>query len=198
MRWPGKVPADTIQNGIFSGLDWLPTFVAAAGNPNIADELLQGKVIGDRTYKNHLDGYDQTAAITGKGPSARHEIFYFGESTLGAVRIGDFKYRFIEQPKGWVGEKTHPDMPILTNLRLDPYERTGWANDGAAEGSMQYWDWFKYEFWRFVLVQQELAKEIPTFIDYPPMQAGASFNLDALKADLQAKRAQAQAVSGGR
>lgn len=198
LRWPGKVPADTIQNGIFSGLDWLPTFVAAAGNPNIADELLQGKVIGDRTYKNHLDGYDQTAAITGKGPSARHEIFYFGESTLGAVRIGDFKYRFIEQPKGWVGEKTHPDMPILTNLRLDPYERTGWANDGAAEGSMQYWDWFKYEFWRFVLVQQELAKEIPTFIDYPPMQAGASFNLDALKADLQAKRAQAQAVSGGR
>jgi arylsulfatase len=63
---------------------------------------------------------------------------------------------------------------------------------------MQYWDWFKYEFWRVVLVQQELAKEIPTFIDYPPMQAGASFNLDALKADLQTKRAQAQAVSGGR
>jgi len=197
LRWPGHVPVDSIQNGIFSGLDWLPTFVAAAGNPNIAEELLKGKTIGDRTYKNHLDGYNQMAAITGKGPSARHEILYFGESTLGAVRIDDFKYRFIEQPQGWVGDKTHVDMPILTNLRLDPFERTGWAGNGAAKGSMQYWDWFKYEFWRFVFVQQMLAKEIPTFLAYPPMQAGASFNLDALKADLQKKMAAAQAASHG-
>jgi arylsulfatase len=197
LRWPGNVPAGTIQNGIFSGLDWLPTFVAAAGNPNIKEELLKGKQIGDRTYKNHLDGYNQMAAITGKGPSARHEIFYFGESTLGAVRIDDFKYRFIEQPQGWVGEKTHVDMPILTNLRLDPFERTGWAGNGAAKGSMQYWQWFKYEFWRFVFVQQALAKAIPTFLDYPPMQAGASFNLDALKADLQKKMAEAQAATKG-
>jgi arylsulfatase A-like enzyme len=197
LRWPGHVPADSIQNGIFSGLDWLPTFVAAAGNPNITEELLKGKTIGDRTYKNHLDGYNQMAAITGKGPSARHEILYFGESTLGAVRIDDFKYRFIEQPQGWVGDKTHVDMPILTNLRLDPFERTGWAGNGAAKGSMQYWDWFKYEFWRFVFVQQMLAKEIPTFLAYPPMQAGASFNLDALKADLQKKMAEAQAASHG-
>ena len=65
--------------------------------------------------------------ITGKGPSARHEIFYFGESTLGAVRIDDFKYRFIDQPDGWLGEKTHVDVPYLTNLRLDPFERTGLA-----------------------------------------------------------------------
>src|ERR1700731_155886 len=76
LRWPGHVPADSMQNGIFSGLDWLPIFVAAAGNPNITEELLKGKTIGDRTYKNHLDGYNQMAAITGKGPSARHEIFY--------------------------------------------------------------------------------------------------------------------------
>jgi arylsulfatase A-like enzyme len=197
LRWPGHVPADSIQNGIFSGLDWLPTFVAAAGNPDITEELLKGKTIGDRTYKNHLDGYNQMAAITGKSPSARHEILYFGESTLGAVRIDDFKYRFIEQPQGWVGDKTHVDMPILTNLRLDPFERTGWAGNGAAKGSMQYWDWFKYEFWRFVFVQQMLAKEIPTFLAYPPMQAGASFNLDALKAGLQKRMAEAQAASHG-
>ena len=129
LRWPGHVPADSAQNGIFSGMDWLPTFVDAAGNPNIVAELLKGKTIGDRTYKNHLDGYDQMAAITGKGPSARHEIFYLGESTLGAVRIDDYKYRFIDQPGGWLGEKTHPDVPIITNLRLDPFERTGWPND---------------------------------------------------------------------
>jgi arylsulfatase A-like enzyme len=197
LRWPGHVPAGSIQNGIFSGLDWLPTFVAAAGNSNITEELLKGKTIGDRTYKNHLDGYNQMAAITGKGPSARHEILYFGESTLGAVRIDDFKYRFIDQPKGWIGEKNHPDMPILTNLRLDPFERTGWAGDGVAKGSLQYWEWFKYEFWRFVFVQQMLGKEIPTFIDYPPMQAGASFNLDALKAEMQKKMAEAQAAAKG-
>jgi arylsulfatase A-like enzyme len=109
LRWPGHVPADSVQNGIFSGLDWLPTFVAAAGNPNITQELLAGKKIGDRTYKNHLDGYNQMDAITGKGPSVRHEIFYLGESVVGAIRIDDYKYRFIDQPNGWVGEKVHPD-----------------------------------------------------------------------------------------
>ena len=197
LRWPGHVPANSIQNGIFSGLDWLPTFLDIAGNPNINDQLLKGVKVGDRTYKNHLDGYDQMAAITGKGESVRHEIYYFGESTLGAVRIDDFKYRFIQQPEGWVGEKTHPDMPILTNLRLDPYERTGWAGNGAAEGSMQYWDWFRYEFWRFVFVQQEVAKLAKTAIDYPPMQKGGSFNLDALKAELAKKAAEAQAAAKG-
>ncbi len=96
--------------------------------------------------------------ITGKGPSARHEIFYFGESTLGAVRIDDFKYRFIDQPGGWLGEKTHADVPYLTNLRLDPFERTGWPENGTKDGAQEYFSWFQYEFWRFVFVQQEVAK----------------------------------------
>jgi arylsulfatase len=197
IRWPGKVPADTVQNGIFSGLDWLPTFAAAAGNPNITDELLAGKKIGDRTYKNHLDGYNQMAAITGKGPSARHEIFYLGESTVGAVRIDDYKFRFIDQPAGWVGEKTKPDVPYITNLRLDPFERTGWPNNGTKEGAQQYFDWFKYQFWRFVFVQQVMGKAIQTFIDYPPMQRGASFNLDAIKAEMGKKMEQAQTAAKG-
>ena len=197
MRWPGHVPADSVQNGIFSGLDWLPTFVAAAGNPNVTEELLKGKTIGDRTYKNHLDGYNQMAAITGKGPSARHEIFYLGESTVGAVRIDDYKFRFIDQPAGWLGEKTHPDVPYITNLRLDPFERTGWPNDGTKEGAQQYFDWFKYQFWRFVFVQQLMGKEIQTFLDYPPMQRGASFNLDALKAEMASRMAQAAAAAKG-
>jgi len=195
LRWPNHVPAGSIQNGIFSGLDWLPTFLDAAGNKQITDQLLKGVKVGDQTYKNHLDGYDQMDAITGNGPSVRHEIYYFGESTLGAVRIDDFKYRFIQQPEGWVGDKTHVDMPILTNLRLDPFERTGWASDGAARGSMQYWDWFRYEFWRFVFVQQEVAKLAKTAIDYPPMQKGASFNLDALKAELAKKAAEASTAA---
>ena len=197
LRWPGHVPADSVQNGIFSGLDWLPTFVAAAGNPNISQELLAGKKIGDRTYKNHLDGYNQMDAITGKGPSARHEIFYLGESTVGAVRIDDYKFRFIDQPNGWVGEKTHPDVPYITNLRLDPFERTGWPNEGTKEGGQQYFDWFKYQFWRFVFVQQLVGKELQTFIEFPPMQRGASFNLDAVKAEMATRMAQAQAAAKG-
>jgi arylsulfatase len=197
IRWPGHVPADTVQNGIFSGLDWLPTFVAAAGNPNITEELLKGKTIGDRTYKNHLDGYNQLAAITGKGPSVRHEIFYLGESTVGAVRIDDYKFRFIDQPAGWLGEKTHPDVPYITNLRLDPFERTGWPNNGSKEGAQQYFDWFKFQFWRFVFVQQVVGKELQTFIDYPPMQKGASFNLDAIKAEMAKRIAEAEKASKG-
>jgi arylsulfatase A-like enzyme len=197
IRWPGKVPADTVQNGIFSGLDWLPTFVAAAGNPNITDELLKGKEIAGRTYKNHLDGYNQLAAITGKGPSVRHEIFYLGESTVGAIRIDDYKFRFIDQPAGWLGEKSKPDVPYITNLRLDPFERTGWPNNGTKEGGQQYFDWFKYQFWRFVFVQQTMAKELQTFLEYPPMQRGASFNLDAVKAEMAKKMEQAEAASKG-
>jgi arylsulfatase len=197
LRWPGKVPADSVQNGIFSGMDWLPTFVAAAGNPNITEELLKGKKIGDRTYKNHLDGYDQTAAITGKGPSARHEIFYLAESTVGAVRIDDYKFRFIDQPRGWLGEKTHVDVPYITNLRLDPFERTGWPNDGTKEGAQGYFGWFQYEFWRFVFVQQVMGKALQSFLEYPPMQRGASFNLDAVKAEMAKRMEQAEKASKG-
>jgi len=197
IRWPGQVPADTVQNGIFSGMDWLPTFVAAAGNPNIKEELLKGKKIGDRTYKNHLDGYNQMAAITGKGPSERHEIFYLGESTVGAIRIDDYKYRFIDQPHGWLGEKNHVDVPFITNLRLDPFERTGWPNNGTKEGGQGYFGWFKYEFWRFVFVQQVVAKTLQSFIEYPPMQRGASFNLEAVKAEMAKRMEQAEKASKG-
>jgi arylsulfatase A-like enzyme len=189
VRWPGKVPAGKVENGIVSGLDWFPTLMAAAGNPNIADELKKGKQLGDRTYKVHLDGYNQLDMITGKGPSNRQEIFYFGESTLGAVRYGDYKYRFIDQPSGWVGAKVQLDMPILTNLRLDPFERTGWANNGTKEGAVQYFDWFRFEFWRFVFVQQVVAKLAMTAVEFPPMQKGASFNLEAVKEKIEAARA---------
>jgi arylsulfatase A-like enzyme len=128
LRWPGRVPAGKVENGIVSGLDWFPTFVAAAGNANIAEELKTGKQLGDRTYKVYLDGYNQMDPITGKGPSKRHEILYFTESTLAAVRIDDYKYRFTDQPHGWLGATLKVDWPILVNLRLDPFERTGMFN----------------------------------------------------------------------
>jgi arylsulfatase A-like enzyme len=181
LRWPGKVPAGKVENSIVSGLDWFPTLVAAAGNPNIVEELKQGKQLGDHNYKVYLDGYDQTDLITGKGPSKRNEVFYFAETTLGAVRIGDFKYRFIDQPNGWLGGTIKPDWPILVNLRLDPFERTGLS------GSLAFYNWYVYEFWRFVFVKQEVAKYAQTFLEFPPMQKGASFNLEALKEELEKK-----------
>jgi len=187
IRWPGKVPAGKVENGIMSGLDWFPTLVAAAGNPNIKDELLKGKQMGGRTYKNHLDSYNQMDMITGKGPSNRHEIFYFGESTLGAMRIDDYKYRFIEQPDGWLGGKVHVDAPSITNLRLDPFERLGMPVNGTLDGAQGFFNqWFMYQFWRFVFVQQEVGKLALTAIEYPPMQKGASFNLDAVKEQIAA------------
>jgi arylsulfatase len=183
VRWPGKVPAGKVENGIMSGLDWFPTLVAAAGNPNITNELLAGKKIDDQTFKVHLDGYNQLDFITGKGPSARHEIFYMTESTLAAVRIDDFKYRFTDQPGGWLGATEKVDWPILTNLRLDPFERTGMFN-GKDNGSINYYDWFAYEFWRFVLAQEVVGKAAQTLIEFPPMQPGASFNMSAVKAQI--------------
>jgi arylsulfatase A-like enzyme len=179
LSWPGKVPAGKVENGIISGLDWFPTFVAAAGDPSIVEELKQGKTLGDTTFKVHLDGYDQMDLITGKGPSKRHEIWYFAEGTLGAARVDDFKYRFVDQPNGWFGGTVKPDIPILVNLRLDPFERTGMT------GSVEYFQWFKFEFWRFVYVQQEVAKFAQTAIEFPPMQKGASFNLEAVKDQIQ-------------
>jgi arylsulfatase A-like enzyme len=185
LRWPGKVAAGKVENGIFSGLDWFPTFVAAAGDPNIGAELQKGKAIGGTNYKVYLDGYNQMDLITGKAASARHEIFYFTESTLSAVRINDFKYRFTDQPNGWLGSTVKVDWPILVNLRLDPFERTGMPT--ATGGSLFFKDWFVYEFWRFVFVQQVVGKLAQTAIDYPPMQEGASFNLSQLKAELDKK-----------
>jgi arylsulfatase len=175
-----------VENGIFSGLDWLPTLVDAAGNPNITQQLLQGVKLGDRTYKNHLDGYDQMNLLTGKGPSARHELFYFAGPKLGALRIDDFKFQFLQQPYGWPGEKLTTDMPTITNLRQDPFERTssirGETLNNLGGGYMN--DFYAREFWRFVVVQQEVGKLALTAVDYPPMQAPASFNLEAVKAQV--------------
>jgi arylsulfatase len=183
IRWPGKVKPGTVQNAIFSGLDWLPTLAAAAGNSNITQQLLQGVQLGGRTYKNHLDGYNQMDLLLGNGPSKRREVFYFGGPNLGAIRIDDFKFQFYQQPWGWPGEKTTTDMPTIVNIRQDPFERTpslrGESLNNLGGGYMN--GFYAREFWRFVLVQQEVFKLAETAIDYPPMQKPASFNLEAVK-----------------
>ena len=191
-RWPGHIKPGSVENGIFSGLDWFPTLCAAAGNPNITDQLLKGVKLGDRSYKNHLDGYNQMDLLQGKGPSARHEIFYFGGPNLGAVRLDDFKFVFYQQPWGWPGEKTTTDMPVLINIRQDPFERTpNTRGESPNEGAFGYGnDFYAREFWRFVMVQQYVAKLAETAINFPPMQNPASFNLDAVKKQIEAKMRQ--------
>ena len=188
IRWPNHVKPGTVENGIFSGLDWLPTLADAAGNPNITQQLLKGVTLGDRTYKNHLDGYDQMDLLTGKGPSKRHELLYFGGPHLGAIRIDDFKFQFIQQPYGWPGEKVTTDMPTIVNLRQDPFERTpsvrGESLNDLGGGYMN--DFYAREFWRFVVVQKTIMQLAQSAIEYPPMQAPASFNLSAIKAQVEA------------
>jgi arylsulfatase len=186
IRWPGKIKPGSVENGMFSGLDWLPTLADAAGNPNISQQLLKGVTLGDLTYKNHLDGYDQMDLLLEKGPTARHELFYFGGAKLGALRIDDFKFQFYQQPYGWPGEKVTTDMPSIVNIRQDPFERTssirGESLNDSAGGFLN--DFYARQFWRFVNVQQRVAALAETAIEFPPMQAPASFNLEAVKTQI--------------
>jgi len=180
IRWPGKVRPNQVINGVMSGMDWFPTFVSAAGyQGDIAADLRSGKKLDGTQYKVHLDGYDQTDMLTKGAKSARDEIWYFTESTLAAARIGDYKYVFLTQPGGWFGPKVKLDWPGIYNLRLDPFEK---MNLGE---SLYAANWWTFEFWRFVFIQQEVAKLAQTAIDFPPMQTGASFNLSAVKAQIE-------------
>jgi arylsulfatase A-like enzyme len=180
IRWPGKVKPNQVINGVMSGLDWFPTFVAAAGyQGDIAADLRQGKTLNGKEYKVHLDGYSQLDMLTKGSKSARNEVWYFTESELAAARIGDFKYVFINQPQGWFGPKVHLDWPGIYNLRLDPFEKMNLGESLFAA------NWWAFEFWRFVFVQQEVAKLAQTALDFPPMQPGASFNLSVIKAKIE-------------
>jgi arylsulfatase len=126
--------------------------------------------------------------LLGNGPSKRHELFYFAGPKLGAVRLDDMKFQFFQQPQGWPGPKLVTDMPGLVNIRQDPFERFPMiAGESALTGAFGYGnDFYAREFWRFVLVQQKVADLAKTAIDYPPMQDPASFNLDAVKKQIEA------------
>lgn len=179
IRWPGKVKPGVI-NGVMSGMDWFPTFAAAAGyKGDIAADLQKGKTLNGKSYKVHLDGYDQTKMLVEGGKSAREELWYFTESTLAAARVGDYKYVFIEQPDGWFGPKVRVDWPGIYNLRLDPFEKMNVGDSLFAA------NWWAFEFWRFVFIQEQVGKLAQSALDFPPMQKGASFNLSAVKEKIE-------------
>ncbi len=180
IRWPNRIAPNQVFNDIMSGLDWFPTFVAAAGyEGDIVEDLQKGKTLNGTRYTVHLDGYNQLNMLTNGGESARDEIWYFTESTLAAARINDFKYVFIDQPNGWFGSKVPLDWPGIYNLRLDPFEKMSIGD------SMFAGNWWAYEFWRYVFVQQEVAELAKSAEAFPPMQPGASFNLSRVKEQVQ-------------
>jgi len=175
IRWPGVVKPGTTFKGIVSGEDWMPTLLAAAGNPNVKDELLKGKQAGNMTYKVHLDGYNQMDYLSGKSPeSARKEFFYFSDDgDLLAVRYDRIKAHFMIQEATGIDVWRHPfttlRAPIFFDLEIDPGER-------GQEG-MNYNDWWYRRAYVLVPLQEMVAKTIGTFKDYPPRQKPASFTV---------------------
>jgi arylsulfatase A-like enzyme len=182
VRWPGVVKPDTVINGIFGANDWLPTFLAAAGEPDIGAKLLKGHKAGDMTYKVHLDGYDQTALLSGKGPSARKEFHYItDDGDYAAVRHGKWKITFLTQNQTgmdvWDAPYVAHRFPRVTDLRADPFEHA--QQRGASMG------WQNFAFRRtFLLVPAQVVvkKYVQSYKDFPPRGLPASFSVgDALK-----------------
>jgi arylsulfatase A-like enzyme len=185
VRWPGKIKAGSISNQIVSGMDWLPTFVAAAGDPGITEKLLAGYTVGDMTYKTHLDGYNILPYLTGEAEkSPRQEIFYFSDDgDLMALRYQDWKQVFLEQRapgtlRVWAEPFTSLRLPKLFNLRRDPLER-------ADITSNTYYDWVIDHAFLVVPTQAYVAKFLATFKDYPPRQKAATFSVDQVLQNLR-------------
>jgi arylsulfatase len=176
VRWPGLVKPGTIINDIFSMEDWMPTLVAAAGEPGVKEKLKKGYKANGRSFKVHLDGYDQTDLLSGKGPGKRHEIFYFDAGgNLNAVRYDDWKLSFTIQEGGinTAYPKT-PSWPVVVNLRMDPFE--------VSPDSAMYIRWMADQMWTFVPAQQVVGRFLATFKEFPQRMPVASLSVgDALK-----------------
>jgi arylsulfatase A-like enzyme len=179
VRWPGKIEAGSVTNEIVHHMDWLPTFLSAAGAPTIKEDLKKGGVqaIG-RSYKVHLDGYDILPLLTGKAEkSPRHEIFYFSDDgDLTALRYDDWKLIFMEQKavgtfRVWMEPFVPLRVPLIFNLRRDPYER-------AEITSNTYYDWMLDRAYLLVPAQTYVGRFLSTFQEFPPRQKAASFSLD--------------------
>jgi arylsulfatase len=187
VRWPGKIPAGSVSNQLVHHMDWLPTFLAVAGEPAIKDKLKAGGVQATgRTYNVHLDGYDVLPLLKGEAKeSPRKEIFYFSDDgDLTALRYDDWKIIFMEQRapgtlRVWAEPFTPLRVPLMFNLRRDPYER-------AQTTSNTYYDWMIDRAYLMVPAQAYVADFLKTFKEFPPRQKAASFSLDQVMETLSA------------
>ena len=185
VRWPGRIPPGVVSNEIVSHLDWLPTFLAAAGDPDIKGKLLEGHRAGDKTFRVHLDGYNLLPYLTGEeSKSPRVEFFYFSDDgDLLALRYDNWKLVFMEQRQTgtlqiWFEPFTPLRAPKLFNLRTDPFER-------ADVTSNTYWDWFMDHIFLLVPAQGIVGDFLGTFQEFPPRQKAASFTVDQAMEKLQ-------------
>ncbi len=179
-RWPGHIKPDTASNGIVSHLDLFPTILAMAGDPDVANELLKGKTVGDMTYKVHLDGYNLVPYLTGQtDKDPRKSFFYINDDQqLVGLRYDNWKLVFMKQETPgtlavWANPFTTLRIPEIYNLRTDPYER-------ATLTSNTYYDWLLDHAFLLVPAQDYVGKFLMTFKDYPPRQKAGSFNMDEI------------------
>ena len=178
IRWPGVVQPGTVINDIFSHQDWFPTLTSAAGVQDIDKKLKKGYTAGDKIFKVHLDGYDQTDLLAGTGPGRRETIFYFDDNAnFNAMRWNDWKIHFALQMDGWAGPRESLNFPRMIHLRSDPYE--------TSLDSGLYTRFFADQLWLFVPVQQEVGKWLMTFRQFPPRQPTASFTVDKMMGFMQ-------------
>ena len=183
IRWPGVIEPGTVLNDIFAHEDMLPTLVAAAGVPNVGEQLLNGMKVGDKTFKVHLDGYNITDAVAGSAPSPRKEFFYFNDDgSLVGLRYNQWKVVFSEQRAHGFDVWEEPFVPLrlpkLFNLRSDPFET-------ADHEGMDYERWRVEHLFVMVPAQEYVAKFLETFKEFPPRQKPGSFSIDAVLASMQ-------------
>ena len=183
IRWPGKIKAGTVLNGIVSHIDMFPTLLAIAGNPDVTAQLLKGTTVGGMKYNVHLDGYNMVPYFTGQvKESPRDAIMYFSDDgDVIAVRMGDYKFHLAEQRADTMRQWAEPfvklRLPYIMNLRRDPFER-------APVNSNTYLDWMVDHVPQMYAMQALVASEIANFVKFPPRQKPASFNLDAVLAQV--------------
>jgi arylsulfatase len=178
VKWPGHIKAGSVENGVVSHLDWMPTLLAAAGVPDVTEQLLKGMKVGDTTYKVHLDGYNLLPLLTGQTTEdPRKEFFYWSDDCdLVALRYDNWKLVFAEQKSPgtldlWAEPFTPLRVPRLFNLRTDPYER-------AIITSNTYFDWMFDRVYLMVPAQAVVGQFIATFKEFPPSQRSGSFSID--------------------
>jgi arylsulfatase A-like enzyme len=178
VRWPGKIKPRSVSNEIVSHMDWLPTLVAMAGEPDIKEKLKEGYKAGEKTFKVHLDGYNLLPYLTGvEKKSPRLAFFYFSDDgDLTGLRYDNWKMVFMEQRatgtlRIWAEPFVALRVPKLFNLRTDPYERSDITSN-------TYYDWFLDHVYLLMPAQSVVGEFLKTFKEFPPRQKAASFTVD--------------------
>jgi arylsulfatase len=184
VRWPGTIKPGSVFNDLASHQDWLPTLLAAAGEPDVSAKLLTGYKAGNKTYRVHIDGYNLLPYVSGQVKESPRKFFFYisDDGDILAIRMGDWKVVLMEQRAKqlmcWLEPFVKLRAPKMFNLRRDPFER-------ADENSNTYWDWMIDHAYMIYGMQAIVAEQISAFVKFPPRQKPASFNLDEVLRHLQ-------------